>query len=245
MNHDEYRKMRHLEETHWWFAARRDLLCRALDRYATRPGSNLRLLDVGCGTGGTLERLKPYGVAVGVDLEPLALRFCRERGLPHLVCASATALPFADNAFDVAVALDVLEHIPDHRAAAGEIARVLKPGGVLFATVPAYRALWSGHDDALMHQRRYVAREVSELLTGAGLRVEHLTYTVTAPLPVAFVLRRTSRLLRPHAPPRADVAPTRPLLNRFLRGLLNMEGRWAVRRRVPLGLTVFAVGRKP
>ncbi len=240
--------MYRLEDTHWWFVARRNLVLMALERLLRRTerrsGSPLRLLDVGCGTGGTLERLRPLGRVVGLDLEPLALAFCRERGQRELVCGSATALPFADGAFDVVLALDVLEHIPDHEAAAREIARVLAPGGYALVTVPAYRSLWSRHDLALMHQRRYRAGEVRRLLGGAGLRPGRLTYTVSAFLPVVWAVR-TAQRLRPRGTVRADAMPTAPLLNRLLGAWMDFESRVALRARLPFGVTVFAVARKP
>lgn len=249
MNREEYAAMYRLEDTHWWFVARRELVLTALRRLlrSRMPGdAPPRLLDLGCGTGGMLERLRPLGQAVGLDLEPLALAFCRERGHDKLVRGSATALPFRDNSFDFVLALDVLEHIADHETAAREIARVLAPGGHALITVPAYQSLWSRHDVALMHQRRYRAGQVRRLLAGtAGLRLVHLTYTVSMLLPAVWAVRTLQRRLRPHAPPRADVAPTPALLNRLLRALLHGESRVALRARLPFGVTVFALARKP
>ncbi|MBC8104297.1 MAG: class I SAM-dependent methyltransferase [Cytophagales bacterium] len=251
MNLDEYEQMYRLEDQHWWFLARRDLLALALRRFpigSSAEGDAPRVLDVGCGTGGTMERLRALGgEPAGLDVEPLALTFCRKRGHRHLLLGSATSLPFTDGAFDAVVALDVLEHIPDDVAAAREIARILRPGGRLFVSVPAYQALWSGHDVALMHQRRYVARQVRQVLAGeAGLEIERLTYVISALLPAAWLVRMLQKTLRPHAPPRADVAlPHYPLANRLLRGMLALEGKLALRSGLPFGLTVFAVARKP
>ena len=248
MNKEEYAQMYRLEDTHWWFTARRNLIFFALEHLlregAGRAGDKpLRLLDVGCGTGAMLDRLRPLGHIVGLDMEPLALEFCRTRGHRELVRASATALPFADNSFDFVVATDVLEHIPDDAAAAREIRRVLAPGGSVLITVPAYQSLWSGHDIALMHQRRYRGREMRRLLTAAGLRVTRLTYTVSALFPLVWMIRRAQRL-RPSREPRADAVPTPTALNHLLRAWLDMESRLALRFRLSFGLTVFAVARK-
>ncbi len=239
-----YVQMHRLEDSHWWFVARRELACSALRRWCTVPRPVV--LDMGCGTGGTLDRLVEFSEPTGVDLEPLALSLCRSRGHENLVLASATELPFEESSFDAALALDVLEHIPDHEAAAREMARVLRPGGVAVVTVPAYRFLWSGHDVALHHQRRYVRSEVRALLESAGLEVLWETYTVTSLFPAASLVRTWKRWTTPRsAEPVADTQPTRPWLNRLLTRVLLAEGRWTLRNPLPFGLTVLAVARKP
>ena len=244
MNREYYLQMRRLEDRHWWFVARRNLICAALRRFCTTEKP--LVLDMGCGTGGTLDRLREFAQPVGLDLEPLALELCRERGHVNLVLASATSLPFAEASFDAAIALDVLEHIPDHTLAARELARALKPGGIAVVTVPAYQSLWSGHDVALMHQRRYRAEEVRHLLEGAGLEIERLSYTVSALLPAVWVVRKLQNaLLKKDVLPRADARPTWEPLNGFLGGVLDLETQVVLRHSLPFGLTVFAVARKP
>lgn len=249
MNREEYEQMYRLEDTYWWFVARRDLLMGALRRFPPpRPvvGGTPRLLDVGCGTGGTLDRLRAEGLpVVGLDMEPLALSFCRERGHRDLVQGSATALPFGEGTFAAAVAMDVLEHIPDDRAAAQEIARVLVPGGLLFATVPAYPSLWSGHDVALMHQRRYVAPGFKALLCGAGLELVHLTYTVSTIFPAVWLIRAGRRRFAASAAPKADVAHLPAIANKLLRAGQGIENSVSLRTRLPFGLSLLAVARKP
>ena len=249
MHRDEYGQMFRLEDTHFWFAARRDLLLRALRKFPppkTTDENGVRFLDVGCGTGATLDELSRRGEVVGVDVEPLALAFCRERGHARLVCASAAALPFGANTFGAVVALDVLEHIEGDRAALSEIGRVLQPGGLLYLTVPAYSALWSAHDVALMHHRRYVSKEIAALLTDTGLSIEHLTYTVSFLLPAVWAWRGLKNRWTPaNRPPRADISPAPPFINALLRGFLRLESRIFLRVPALWGLSVFAVARKP
>ncbi|MDX1935267.1 MAG: class I SAM-dependent methyltransferase [Capsulimonadales bacterium] len=245
MNRDEYDQMFRLEDEHWWFAARRNLILRAVRSIPAEPVLPRRFLDVGCGTGGTLARLAPSGEVVGLDMEPLALTYCRRRGLRNLVQGSATSLPFRDAVFSGVLALDVLEHLPEDSACVREIARVLAPGGVVYVTVPAYRSLWSSHDVALMHQRRYVAGEVRRLLEGEGLEIVRLSYTVSLFFPPVWLIRTLRRRLRPGKPAKADVALTPPWLNGVLRRVLDIESRIALRFRLPFGVTVFAAARKP
>lgn len=246
MDRDYYVQMYRLEDSHWWFVARRDLACRVLRRHLRASSAPARMLDAGCGTGGTLDRVSAIGSVSGVDLEPLALSLCRERGHRDLALASANALPFGEGIFDAVLALDVLEHIPDDAGAASELARVLRPGGIAVVTVPAYPSLWSRHDVALYHQRRYYAREVRRLLTDAGLTMERLTYTVSLLFPVAWTIRMAQKALLPKdAPAKADAMPTAPWLNRLLTALLRWESRLVLRVSLPFGLTILAVARKP
>jgi len=140
------------------------------------------------------------------------------------------------------LALDLLEHIPDDQSAAEEMCRVLRPGGCLFVTVPAYRFLWSGHDLALMHQRRYTARELRSLLTSANLRVMRLSYAVTVLFPVVWIVRLRERRLRE---PRSSVQPLPVLLNKLLLGTLTLENAWLQFGSFPFGVSVVAVARRP
>src|SRR5262249_42972179 len=155
------------------------------------PANSREILDAGCGTGALLEALRadPANRAVGLDFSEAALQFCRERGYDRLVRGDLTVLPFPDARFDVITALDVIEHLDDDAGAAREIARVLKPGGILVASVPAYRFLWSGHDIALHHRRRYQMSEMTGLLRSAGLAIEKSTYLLTALFPLAAAQR--------------------------------------------------------
>jgi SAM-dependent methyltransferase len=235
-----------LEDKHWWFVARRNLVTDALKAsLGAKSAQKPQVLDVGCGTGGTMDRLREWSCVTGLDLEPYALEFCASRGHEDLILGSATEMPFESNHFDAAVALDVLEHIPDHAAAAKDILRVLKPGGTLVVTVPAYQSLWSGHDVALHHQRRYRAEEMGKLLTDTGFDVVHLTYTVSLLFPAVWCVRRAQNILKKNAPPKADAVVTPEPLNSILLSLLNAEGKFSLKGRLPFGLTVFAIATKP
>jgi SAM-dependent methyltransferase len=234
-----------LEDKHWWFVARRNLVTQALKQQLGPTNSQKpHILDVGCGTGGTMDRLREWSCVTGLDLEPYALEFCKSRRHDDLILGSATEMPFESNKFDAAVALDVLEHIPDHVSAAQEILRVLKPGGTLVVTVPAYQSLWSGHDVALHHQRRYRAEEMQKLLADAGFDVVHLTYTVSALFPLVWLVRRAQNIFKKNAPPKADAVVTPEPFNSVLLALLNAEGNFTLKKRLPFGLTVFAIAKK-
>jgi SAM-dependent methyltransferase len=239
-----------LEDTYWWFVARRRLVRDLLSRYrpAPAPGAasdRLRILDVGCGTGATLYVLDQLGAVIGMDSSRDALSLSRRRGRYQLVRAQGEALPVPSGSVDVITALDLLEHIPDDAAAVTEFTRALRPGGVLLVTVPALPWLWSEHDEALDHLRRYPAMRLRALLQGAGLEIQRLSPVIGCLLPPIALLRLLQRLRRrPHGSPEtAFIVPPTPI-NLLLIGLLWLENRWVLRWNLPIGVSLLAVARK-
>jgi len=248
MNTAEYERMYRLEDSYWWFVGRHrmiEALLRA--RYSDDAASAAErcILDIGCGTGAMSRRLGRWGRVVSADFSELALQFSRRRGLNHLVGADAMKLPFLSNSFDALIAMDMLEHLPDDNAALREFARVLKHGGRVIATVPAYPHLWSEHDLALMHFRRYIRREMRERFTAAGLRIEKLTHTMMALYPLVTVQRRLSARKPPHDPPQAAMPIVPGPVNSLLTSLLSAENAVARRTNLPFGSTILCVAVKP
>jgi SAM-dependent methyltransferase len=221
-----------LEGSHFWFAGRRALVERLLDRHLSRRGD--AALDVGCGTGSFLPVLARYAEHV-VGVDPLA----EEGG--ELVRASAEDLPFDPGSFDVVVALDVLEHVDDFTALS-EVRRVLRPGGIVVLTVPALPMLWSARDELATHRRRYRRRELVRLVERAGLNVEETAYYQFMLLPLVVLSRALGRL-RPAATIREEQPPE--LLNRVFVRVNQLEVRLGARLRLPAGSTLALAAQKP
>jgi len=244
MNTEEYERMYRLEDSYWWFVGRHHLVQTFLrEQYGAQ--NDLALLDLGCGTGAMSRKLAAWGTVLSADLSPLALSFSRRRHLTRLCAADAMRLPFRDASFDLVIALDILEHLPDDDAALCEIHRVLKPGGRVLATVPAYPSLWSGHDVALMHFRRYVAREVRQRFAAVGLQIEKLSYAMTFLYPVVWLVRRLGGALRKNTPPKSSLVPVPGFVNRLLVSLLAIENALIRRVNMPFGVTVFCMAARP
>lgn len=243
MNAAEYGRMYAHEDTYWWFVSRRELVVDLVRRFVRRPDP--MLVDVGCGTGATAAALGQFGRVVGVDSSPLALENCRRRGLTRLIEARAEAIPLAAASADAIVATDVLEHLDDDRDALTEFRRILRPGGHAIVTVPAYRFLWSEHDEALMHRRRYVSCTLRERAEAAGFRPRHLGYALSLLFPLA--LGRLWRKPRrdPDRPPEALIRPVPGWLNSALIRLQRVETALCRRGTPPWGLSVVAVLEKP
>jgi ubiquinone/menaquinone biosynthesis C-methylase UbiE len=249
MNAAEYERMYRLEDTYWWFVGRHRLIEALFRRYFGAPDSaaaaSRTLLDVGCGTGAMSARLTRWGKVVSADFSPLALQFSQRRGLRHLVGADAMRLPFQSDSFDAIIALDILEHLPDDQAAMCEFFRVLKPGGRVFVLVPAYRHLWSEHDVALMHHRRYVRRELAERFTAAGFHLEKLSHTMTLLYPLVSLQRRLNARKPPHDPPQAAMPILPASVNAALTQVITVENALARRLDFPFGVSILTIARKP
>jgi SAM-dependent methyltransferase len=244
MNSEEYKKMYELEDLYWWFIGRRKLVKWLLRKHSPN-GKESRLFDIGCGTGLNLSTFAKEYLTFGSDNSEEALSFCRERNLAGVFSCSADAIALRDESVDMVTALDVLEHVREDLPALKEINRILAPGGKLIVIVPAYGFLWSEHDEALHHYRRYVARELRSKLTASNFEIERSTYFITALFfPILFFrlwqgLRRTSI--------EASVSYRMPpaWVNRTLVWLLDVERLLLDHFNLPFGVSLIVVGRKP
>src|SRR5258705_13321483 len=182
MQQHTYAIMRRVEESHWWFFGRRQIIRNFLQRIfgdltasAKEGDSTLKILDVGCGTGANLEMLSEFGVAEGVDVSEEALSFCQARGLEKVKLGAAEALPYDDNSFDLTTGLDVVEHLDDDLAGLKEMRRVLHPGGRALLFVPAFMFLWGVQDDFSNHRGRYTLKQLKDGVRQAGFEFERAT----------------------------------------------------------------------
>lgn len=234
-----------MEDVHWWFTARRRILLALLDRnLSAAPPAGRRILDVGCGTGTMLTYLSRFGTAEGVDIDEEAIEYCRARGLTRVSQSPAGTLPFGDDSFDLVTALDVIEHIEDDLGAMREIRRVLKPGGQLLMTVPAYRFLWGRQDEINLHKRRYRAPQVRERLRSAGFAVQRLTYMNTLLFPAIAGIRLIRHVLpEPPDPPSDFAFPAPRPLNAFLSAVFGAERGFLSRFDLPFGVSIVALAQ--
>jgi SAM-dependent methyltransferase len=216
-----------LEERHWWYRGRRRILGELMRRLALPPG--VEILDAGCGSGRNMVDLARLGTVTGLEISDVSFERARERGVGEVVRGSITELPLPDVRFDLAVCLDVIEHIDDDLRALRELHRVVRPGGTLLVTVPAYQWLWSEHDVINHHKRRYTRRTLSAVAAQA----------------VAIAHRRLSRPAHLVDEPVSDLQRTPERLNTLLEWPLRFEASligWGWR--IPAGLSLVAIFRK-
>ncbi len=242
MDRDYERQTHEAEDRHWWYRGRRTVLGGVIAGLGLP--ADARILDAGCGSGRYMVELARLGAVTGVELSETSVALARERGLGEVVAGSVLEMPFAEDSFDLAVSLDVIEHLDDDLAALRELRRSVAPGGALLVTVPAYQWLWSGHDQINHHRRRYTRRSLQRVAEQAGWRQVRTTYFNSLLLPVAIVLRVLDRWNTKTTESSLDLwVPPQPL-NWLLERPLALEAALIARGgRIPAGLSLLAVFR--
>lgn len=244
MEFEEYQKMYEVEEAYWWFVGKWRMVSFLLRKL--KLAENARILDLGCGCGLGLSKFSKIGRAVGLDYEYEALKFCRRRlTSPFLVQGSAVHLPFKDETFDLIVALDLLEHIEQDTALLKEIHRIGKPKMAVILSVPCYPRLYSEHDLALHHKRRYRKDDLRNKIRDANFRTKRMTFfNMSLFLPIA-----ASRMLKKKAgnksSPQSDFYLTIPRpINFLFAKILAAEAMISQGVSLPFGLSLYAVLEK-
>ena len=235
-------RMAELDQDHWWFVARRRILDRLLQR-VVRPPAGARLLEIGCGTGHNLAMLRRFGNLEACEMDTSARDLSSARlGKP----VGASFLPdlgaYPASAFDVIALLDVLEHVPEDRPALDAIVERLKPGGALLLTVPANPWMWSAHDVAHHHHRRYTKRGLARLVRETGFEIELLSPFNSLLFPAIAAARLAGKL---RGDKESDDTLPGPLVNRLLKGIFGFEAGLIGRVPMPFGVSLVAVLRRP
>jgi SAM-dependent methyltransferase len=230
---------------HWWFEGRRNIIASVLrrERATTRPR---KILSLGCGPAEGLRWLLPFvrqdGELVGMDSDPKHGRSTPE-GVTF-VTGSIEAPPFANNTFDIVLAMDVLEHVDDDTKAVISAARLVRPEGLFLITVPAFPFLWGGQDVISHHRRRYTKKTLGSLLRRGGLCNYRINYFNTFLFPIAAVIRATRRLVGTDGRARSDFEGSRPgVLNNMLSQLFSAEKHLVNRVPLPFGVSLLATCR--
>jgi SAM-dependent methyltransferase len=228
-----------VEQTHWWFVGRRRLFRAHIE--ALGLAADAAVLDVGTSTGTNLRLLKDMGFTRyrGLDPSPDAIRWCAEKGLGTVDQGTVLAIPHPEATFDLILATDIIEHVYDDVAALAELRRVLKPGGTLLLTVPAFPSLWGLQDDVAHHKRRYRMGPFLAALSTAGLRTRqryHFNFLLFAPI---WVARQVIRSLGIRLESENQV--NTPVLNGILTAIFSADVAAAPVLRPPFGVSILAL----
>jgi len=236
---EEYARIAAVEDDHWWYRNTRALVGELLTPWL---GHAQRALDAGCGPGGNGAWLAAHGSVIGVDIASEALRFVHDNRPDTLPAqADLEALPFADAAFDLVVAITVLYTVPDDARAIAELARVLKPGGAVVIVEPAFEAFRRAHDSTVHSRRRYRRAQLADLARAAGLTPRRTSYAYSFLAPPAAALGALDRV-RPAPPTESDVE--RRALDSVFEPLARAERRVLAKHDVPFGTSCLVLATK-
>jgi len=241
MPKSEYRKMFEAETSYFWFVAKQRLVKRLAARikFPKTP----EILDLGCGTGINLKNLQELGFAAGLDYFAEAFDYCLKRSAKELVLSPEEVLPFRQDSFDLVISLDSIEHTDNAGAMVKEILRILKQGGRLLITVPAYPGLFGAHDYALGHKVRYTKKSLSALLLGAGFEVELCGHFFGLVFPAALLLKLFQKRFGSKTETISYYLPFP--VNQILLGICGLESRLFPWFQLPFGTSLVALCKKP
>jgi len=242
------------EDYHWWFASRTRALNTLMEQ--TLPNNpNLRLLDIGCGGGNMIHHLSEFGRVNGLEIDARPVSVARQRGYEVEQYDATQPMPFVASSFDAITALDVIEHNEDDMAILADSYRVLKPGGHMIITVPAFMFLWSHNDVLNAHVRRYTGPELRQKLKQTGFEVLRLTYNNFFVFPPAAMLLSLRRLLKGESDLashhfnqeeyQVEMEPSSPPVNAVLTGVGLVEAALISKVDLPVGTSLIAVAQKP
>lgn len=243
MENNLYKELYELEEKHWWFIGKKQIVLSMLKKYMENNEEN-RILDAGCGSGLMLNAMKRFGIPYGMDYSEEAIKYCkllfhgdvRQGWLPNNV-------PYPKNYFNAILALDVLEHIEDDLESIIAIRDSLSDNGICVITVPAFMFLWSNHDRVHQHKRRYVLKELKQKLLDAGFKIEKISYYNTLLFLPIFTVRMINKFLM-KGERGSDAYMQNRVLNYILKIIFTLEKYILKHINMRFGVSIMTVVRK-
>ncbi len=236
----EYEK---LEKYYWWFVGRRQIIGRVLEKYFS--GEKLNILDWGCGPGGNFSLLGQYGQVLGVDASEESISACKQKGITNVLQAVELSELKGGAQYDLVTNFDVLEHISDDRGFLQGLRTVVKPGGHVLVTVPAYQFLWSSLDEALGHKRRYTRKEISEKFARAGYQVMRASYFIFFLSPAFVGYRMFEKLIKKKSTSLSGSVIEFPkLINWLFTKTLSLESILIPFISLPFGTSIIVLAKK-
>ena len=231
------------EKTYWWHLGRLRIITTYLGRIKAKSNKTARtkILNIGCGTGGTIDMLEQFGTVDNVDISSDAIKFMKQNGYKRVKKTSGIKLPYKDETFDIVGAFDVLEHIDDQIGALHEWSRVIQKNGSVVLTVPAYQWLWTDHDVSLHHKRRYTTRRLLLAAKEAGLSVEKISYAIVFSLPLIVGFRFLNKALGRKNDSETSYVNVPRWVNSLFTQFLYIEAFFHRHLRFPAGTTVIAI----
>lgn len=236
--------MEKYEKTYWWHIGKKNLVREFIRKY--KKDKELKILEIGCGAGEITEMLTEFGKVYANDVAKLAINKVQERGIKNTIHGDINSLDLKkyENKFDIVLSLDVLEHIKEDTKVMANTHKMLKGSGKFLITAPAYKFLWSMHDEALEHQRRYTDYELKTKLEDNGFRIIKQSHFVFFAFPVIALVKFLSNFFSKKAYPNTSYIELPGLLNDLMVKTLSVEIFLMKRFNLPFGTTIVVVAEK-
>ena len=244
---NQHERYYQLGKKYWWFYGKYRLVLGLLKQYfPLLPEAPWKIFDAGCGPGHFMELLQNYGEVTGTDFSLERLRACRQENFQNLAQTDLCFIPFKENTFDLITTIDTIEHIENDQAALDELYRVLKPGGLIAVTVPAFMILWGSHDENQGHCRRYRLEQMQEIMESAGFTILKSSYAEFLWFFPLLILRKIKALKDCFfpSPPSDDFAILPNWINSILTATIVYELPFLKLFNLPLGVTMVVIGMK-
>ena len=242
MKDEEISLLSELEVTNWWNYGRQKILHSVLSNIHQK--SSLKIFDVGCGPGGTTLSFLKFGDVFGTDFSTFALKKAKEKGLQNVFRSTLSDIPIKNQSFDVITALDVIEHVEHDLIVLHELKRILTSNGYLIITVPAFQFLWSEHDVALLHFRRYNKHTLSKVLDSSGFEIIKMSYFVSFLFPFVAIYRLLSKIKITSKKPKANEGKFPKPINDFFKKIMEFENKLLTKFNLPFGISLLCVVKK-
>lgn len=245
MNNNEIKKMADLENNYWWHQGKIYLIETLVQRYFPEK-EDLQILEIGCGTGGLTKHLVKYGKVTGFDISEDAIEYCKSAGLKDVFVQDMNTFNPQNyqEKYDLVLALDVLEHIQDDVGAMKKVYQILKNNGLFIINVPAHKFLWSEHDEALEHKRRYHSLELTRKLKDSSFQILHKGHFVYFVAPIIILYRAWGNIFGKSAYPRTTYVLLPDFFNTIMVKILKIEAKLFNTFTMPFGVTLSVVAKK-
>lgn len=244
MDHDVYRRMAEIQDRHWWYEARRQIIAALIKSLKLPQGA--KILEAGCGPGANLKMLARFGDVWGFEPDNFAINHCRlYSGISPVQLEMGflpAPIPF-DGPFDLIGAFDVIEHVQQDAESLKALFNITKPGGYALFTVPAFQFLWSQHDVVNHHHRRYILPQFEKLLRESGYRITYISYYNTWLFPLVAGVRFIKKSLKITDHP--DETMPGAAANKLLRFIFASERFVLGKIGLPFGVSIIAVCQRP
>jgi SAM-dependent methyltransferase len=237
MDENEFRKMYEVEDTHWWFLAKRLFIQAVLPN----PQGRWKILDIGAGTGGTTLFLSRWGNVQAIEQSSAALPYLKRRGI-RPINQSIMKCSFPPHSFDLICAFDVLYHrdIKNDKEVLEKAYRWLKPGGYLCITDCAIPIFTSPHDRVMHARQRYWLSDLVNKIRSQKFYIRKSSYIYFFTFPL-FIIQRIINALVPFE----TVGPVPGVLNRLLLSCCRIESKFLPYIRYPIGSSIIILAQKP